>query len=709
MAKMKKCACCLRRIFGWLLIVLGGLLGASSAVCALIALFGGMELDSFGERMRFFATALMMTAAFFTILWLGIRLKNSGRGEKTAPPVKRKSSPANQKETQQATDEQRLQREKEEILQEKRTAYADKITVQDALNTFSEEEQQRFENRLYQYTQDTGRAGLSPEMAAANRGLVFVDGRPVAKEVATRLDEMRNCAAVLLTLETGWGGRAEHGEQKLTLTHQDDIYCLNLTSREWNDAGGCSTLQENSTKCVGELKAAERHRWTVSGFLFHAKTLRGLPVWAAEKLAQEKVFTELFTPPCGNCEEEAGQVYWSNWRDLMEYRCIWFEKQDGMWHAHSDVRMGGIRIKKDTPLPDATDKNIARCLELDSMIYLYHPDIENWIRRDRCGEVTLYHQIEEKGSTDEHHIIYTIDPRNGALYYYEGFPWDRAAPEEAHPATYAELAQTDSRYTGMTIQNWEKYLPKKVNSDQNGRQSQRLSKSMDLPKKMADNLGEITVQDALNTFSEEEQQWFENRRYQYTQDTGRAGLSPEIAAANRGMVFVDGRPVAKEVAARLDEMRNAVSSDNAAMISEKKFVPIFIPNLAGYQMKMHTDSGEEHCFTLTGLKAYYPNMSSMCGYGSDEWCFHCKYNGENYILRFCDDSGYGTIWDCALINKENAEQLEKLSVVEWLKLVLKSETKIFHLHPDTIDAAKNIVQATSSRCGPISDNGFYGR
>lgn len=641
MAKMKKCACCLRRIFGWLLIVLGGLLGASSAVCALIALFGGMELDSFGERLRFFATALMMTAAFFTILWLGIRLKNSGRGEKTAPPVKRKSSPANQKETQQATDEQRLQREKEEILQEKRTAYAGKITVQDALNTFSEEEQQRFENRLYQYTQDTGRAGLSPEIAAANRGMVFVDGRPVAKEVAARLDEMRNCAAVLLTLETGWGGRAEHGEQKLTLMHQDDIYCLNLTSREWNDAGGCSTLQENSTKCVGELKAAERHRWTVSGFLFHAKTLRGLPVWAAKKLAQEKVFTELFTPPCGNCEEEAGQVYWSNWRDPMEYRCIWFEKQDGMWHAHSDVRMGGIQIKKDTPLPDATDKNIARCLELDSMIYLYHPDIENWIRRDRCGEVTLYHQIEEKGSTDGHHIIYTIDPRNGALYYYEGFPWDRAAPEEAHPATYAELAQTDSRYTGMTIQNWEKYLPKKVNSDQNGRQSQRLSKSMDLPKKMADNLGEITVQDALNTL--------------------------------------------------------------------KEFVPIFIPNLAGYQMKMHTDSGEEHCFTLTGLKAYYPNMSSMCGYGSDEWCFHCKYNGENYILRFCDDAGYGTIWDCALINKENAEQLEKLSVVEWLELVLKSETKIFHLHPDTIDAAKNIVQATSSRCGPISDNGFYGR
>ena len=195
MVFMKKCS----RFFGWLLIVLGGISGVSSAVCALVALFGGMELDSFGERLIFFATDLMMTAAFFTILWLGIRLKNSGRGEKTAPPVKRKSSPANQKETQKSTDERRLQREKEEILRAKRTAYAGKITVQDALNTFPAEEQQRFENRRYQYSQDTGRGGLSPEIAAANRGMVFVDGRPVAKEVAARLDEMRNCAAVLLT------------------------------------------------------------------------------------------------------------------------------------------------------------------------------------------------------------------------------------------------------------------------------------------------------------------------------------------------------------------------------------------------------------------------------------------------------------------------------------------------------------------------------
>ena len=95
---------------------------------------------------------------------------------------------------------------------------------------------------------------------------------------------------------------------------------------------------------------------------------------------------------------------------------------------------------------------------------------------------------------------------------------------------------------------------------------------MDLLKKIADNMDQITVQKAWNTFLPEQQEKFQERIYQYQQDVNRGGTEPEIAAANRGLVFVDGRPVAKEVAARLDEMRNAVSSDNAAMISEKKFV-----------------------------------------------------------------------------------------------------------------------------------------
>ena len=217
----EKCARILRSIIGWFLIVLGGLWGGSAGFCAFAALFGGLEVDSFGERMRFFATALMMTVAFFTILWLGIRLKNGVRGKMTAAPVKRKSSSANQKETQQSTDERRLQREKEELLRAKRTAYAGKITVQDALNTFPAEEQQRFENQLYQYSQDTGRAGLSPEIAAANRGLVFVDGRPVAKEVAARLDEMRNAASSDNAADTGQTGQS-----------QEEAVCV-LYERNW--------------------------------------------------------------------------------------------------------------------------------------------------------------------------------------------------------------------------------------------------------------------------------------------------------------------------------------------------------------------------------------------------------------------------------------------------------------------------------------------
>lgn len=145
------------------------------------------------------------------------------------------------------------------------------------------------------------------------------------------------------------------------------------------------------------------------------------------------------------------------------------------------------------------------------------------------------------------------------------------------------------------------------------------------------------------------------------------------------------------------------------MAFEENLMPVFIPGLAGYQMKMHRDSGEGYCFTLTGLKAYSPNTGSRCGYGSDEWCFPCKCGGEHYILRFADDSGCGTYWDCTLVSKENAEQLENQSVIEWLRLLLKSKTQIARLHPDTIDDAKKIVQATSSRCGSISDDGFYGK
>lgn len=56
--KLKNCARCLRIIFGWLLIVVGGLFGVSAEICAFLALIGMMEIDSFGNRLIVFVTAL---------------------------------------------------------------------------------------------------------------------------------------------------------------------------------------------------------------------------------------------------------------------------------------------------------------------------------------------------------------------------------------------------------------------------------------------------------------------------------------------------------------------------------------------------------------------------------------------------------------------------------------------------------------------------
>lgn len=74
------------------MIAMGGLCGTSTAICAFLALIGKLELNSLGERMIFFATSLMITFFYFTILWLGLRLKNGGR-KKTDDPSKKISIP----------------------------------------------------------------------------------------------------------------------------------------------------------------------------------------------------------------------------------------------------------------------------------------------------------------------------------------------------------------------------------------------------------------------------------------------------------------------------------------------------------------------------------------------------------------------------------------------------------------------------------------
>lgn len=90
--KGKKLGRVLRSIFGWLMIVYGGISGVSEGWCALLALFGLLEIDySLGERLIFLAMSLVMAVGSFTILWLGLRLKNGGHKDKKASPVKENS------------------------------------------------------------------------------------------------------------------------------------------------------------------------------------------------------------------------------------------------------------------------------------------------------------------------------------------------------------------------------------------------------------------------------------------------------------------------------------------------------------------------------------------------------------------------------------------------------------------------------------------
>lgn len=90
---------------------------------------------------------------------------------------------------------QRLEQEKRELLK-KMADDMDRITIQKVWNTFLPEQQEKFQERIYQYEQDVNRGGTDPKIAAANRGLRIVNGSPVPREVTQRLDEMRQAASL---------------------------------------------------------------------------------------------------------------------------------------------------------------------------------------------------------------------------------------------------------------------------------------------------------------------------------------------------------------------------------------------------------------------------------------------------------------------------------------------------------------------------------
>lgn len=240
-------------------------------------------------------------------------------------------------------------------------------------------------------------------------------------------------------------------------------------------------------------------------------------------------------------------------------------------------------------------------------------------------------------------------------------------------------------------------------------------------KRIAAHSEKITVRDAWKTFTPEQQKRFDAQVYQYSQDVGRGGLEPEIAAANRGLAFVDGKPVPKEVAARLDELQKAAAVPAGRFKARERreardektltFQPALSTDLKGYRMDMHTTSGEKYSFVLSGLAAFHPNRSSMCGYGCDDWLFHCSVGNEDYILNFSDEASYGRCWSCTAISREDAAGLDRMEAADWLRVMAamaKSGKQILHLHPDHAAEARATMAIHSSRCGPISDADFYG-
>ncbi len=157
----------------------------------------------------------------------------------------------------------------------------------------------------------------------------------------------------------------------------------------------------------------------------------------------------------------------------------------------------------------------------------------------------------------------------------------------------------------------------------------------------------------------------------------------------------------------LEEPKTAVK-EKSEMKKTLTFEPALSSRLKGYRMDMHTTSGEKYSFILSGLVAFHPNQSSMCGYGCDDWLFHCTLDGEDYILNFSDEASYGRCWRCVPISREDAQRLEHLEAADWLRLMAKSGKEIHSLHPDHAAEARAAMKIDHSRCGPISDKDFYG-
>jgi len=361
---------------------------------------------------------------------------------------------------------------------------------------------------------------------------------------------------LFLTLTYNWGARAEHGEEKLEVSYREKAFQFVLTSTYWNDAGPGDPPRV-TTKLLRTAKRSDFLRFTLSGFLFHMETMHGLPGWAIGGLKREKVFTSLFHP--STVTEDERCIYWINAGNQQEKWVVWFEQRNGTWHACANVRTPEVRIDKTTPLPRAGHRDIASLLCLDPFIYIHQPDIENWCLEDLSARVTLFNKASSPCPGERLTVQFAIDRRNGALYRTEAHtkyadgdrgPVVADSMTTIRPSFFQELISQDIQFRGMTLKNWRNYLPK----DNKSARSQ--SKS--------------ALTEALETFTPEKRKQFDERIYQYHQDVQRGGTPPEIAAASRYVVLIDGRPIPKEAAERMKEQETKKKASKTVSVYTHK-------------------------------------------------------------------------------------------------------------------------------------------
>lgn len=660
----------IRMAVGWILTVLGSFVGLISGIGAVVSLFGGMKTESFGEQVGFCVIFLILMCVGIRVQVEGCWIKN-GSFEKKQP--KPKETLLQPKETLQQPKETCLQptearRRLEEIEQKinntagaiqanpmspgrgagevelaalqlekwtrlrRMAKYMESVTVQDAWNTFPPERQQSFDAQVYQYSQDVNRGGLECEIAAANRGLMFVDARPVPKEVAARLQELQIAASA-------------EKERSKTMTLQPMDYPVPFTElliypeRFTKRPKTAQILHDEENGSFGS-----RSREAV--YLFEEK---GRSVLVCEKQHQDEhspqldrtwaVRAKLFQVPRG-----VHYIPLTKWILSLP-----------RWE---NLRQFTDEILVKLP-PDAPQKH-----PFDQYRKIKESHMKN--SHDQPGWNCTYDEIGLGFDGIRWHLCRTIRWRespSGQIYHVDIVMKLLPGVEKESKETLCGLMSSlpwcdpDSADEFMWVaRNW-------------------------LSKGWLDRQAE-----------------FENSMHR---------KNPHNDAYEKALDEVLRQLYVLEEQESEEEEMKKKKLETASM-----FEPASGSKLKGYRMDMHTTSGEKYHFILSGLVNFNPNSSSRCGYGCDDWLFHCTAEGAEYILNFSDEASYGRCWSCVPISPEDARNLKTMEATDWLKLMherAKEGKQILHLHPDHAAEARAAMEIHSSRCGPIGDNDFYGQ